>query len=436
MFFFFRGVFFFLFLYGASVLGIEDFSQLTVKRKVLSGITVQAQGVILMNLQTGVVLYEKNADEPLYPASLAKVATALFIMEKKPHILEETALVSREATRVQIASKRQGDLQREGSYCLEYDGVSLSLIPGERVSCKHLFESMLVFSANDAANVLAEHCGGSISLFMEEMAVFLREEVGCASASLNNPHGLHDPEQKVSARDLALITQRAMQYSLFRDIVNQPQCTVVSSLGGERSFEAKNKLLVPGKYYYPFTTGVKTGYTMRSKLNLIATAKKEERELLFIVLGCREQGAHFEQAKQVFERVFKERKKTRVLVPSLGTSLYTPESRFFSRIPVKVCQDVSVSYYPSEEPDNLSAEILWERWPLIHAPQTQLGSLVVFAGGKEISRTGVISTHGVSWLQAIGLLHRQWKILLSIFVLLFLIFLGRLKRRKEAKYLE
>lgn len=427
MFFLLYGVFFFSIACGRCVFGVEDFPSLMVKKKALPGISVQAHGAILMNLQTGVVLYEKDADTQLYPASLTKVATALFILARKPHVLGEEAVVSKEAVRVAPASVRQKNIPGVGSHCLEHDGISLGLVAGERASCLCLLEGMLIFSANDAANVLAEHCSGSIPLFMQELEAFLKEELSDVQASFHNPHGLHDPAQIASARALALITQRAMQYPLFREIVGKPGCTVSTSVGGERFLEAKNKLLLPRKkkFYYPSATGVKTGYTLRSKYNLIATAVEGTRELLFVLLGC-PGPSHFEQARQTFTLAFQEKKKTRVLFPAIGTSLYTPETRFFARLPVKVCEDVSVSYYPSEEPDNLSAEIQWGKWPMIHGPKTPLGSLVVFLDGKEISRTSLVSLHGVSWLQALGLLHSQWKLCAFFAVLL----LGWVRKRK------
>ncbi len=149
---------------------------------------------------------------------------------------------------------------------------------------------MLIPSANDAANVLAEHVAGSISAFaelMNEKAI----EIGCTGSNFTNPSGIHDENLYTTAYDLALIARYAMDFETFRTIVATTSYTLPSTsiyTATDRTFYTSNYLLKTTEktYYYEYATGIKTGYTTAAGGCLVASAKKDDVEFIAVVLGA------------------------------------------------------------------------------------------------------------------------------------------------------
>ncbi len=236
-------------------------------------IALYSQAVVLMDSNTGKVLYEKNSEEKMYPASTTKIMTAILAIENCN--LSDTTTVSYDA----VMSVPAG-----------YSNASLQI--GEELTIGQLLDVLLVRSANDAANVLAEHIGGSIESFASMMNT-KAEEIGCKNTHFTNPSGKHDDEHYTTAHDLGLITQYCMKNSTFRLIVSQSSCTVAPTNKYEqRHYNNTNDLIIPNEtkradnYYYKYAIGVKTGYTKEAKNCLISASNKDEFELISVVLGA------------------------------------------------------------------------------------------------------------------------------------------------------
>ena len=232
---------------------------------------------LLMDLKTGKILYEKEIDKKMYPASLTKVLTAIIVLENCD--LNEVATVSYDAV-MDIAS----------GY------VTANLQVGEELTVEQLLYVLMVGSSNDAAVVLAEHVSGSVEEFsklMNEKA----KEIGCTSSNFVNPNGAHDENHYSTARDLSIIARYAMQNETFRTIVKTtsyklPQTNKYDK--EDRLFTTTNSLLMlnnnnrADNYFYKYATGIKTGFTTPAKNCLIASSNKENLELLTVVLGAGE----------------------------------------------------------------------------------------------------------------------------------------------------
>ncbi len=149
---------------------------------------------------------------------------------------------------------------------------------------------MLIPSANDAANVLAEHVAGSISGFAELMNQ-KAEEIGCKNSHFTNPSGVHDENLYTTAYDLSLIARYAMQLETFRKIITTPVYTLPSTekySKSDRTFHISNSLVNPeSSEYYEYANGIKTGYTNPAKDCLVASAKKDDVDFIIVVLGGR-----------------------------------------------------------------------------------------------------------------------------------------------------
>ena len=228
---------------------------------------IHSPSAILMDSNTGKILYEKNINEKMYPASLTKVMTAIIVLENCN--LSDIATVSYNSI-----------MSIESGY------VVANLRVGEELTIEQLLYLLMVGSCNDAAIVLAEHISGSVenfSVLMNEKA----KELGCTSTNFVNPNGVHDENHYSTAYDLALITKYAMQNKTFKTIVSTTYYELPTTNKydkTDRIFVTTNNLL-RGDYYYKYATGVKTGFTSPAKNCLIASATKNNLELITVVLG-------------------------------------------------------------------------------------------------------------------------------------------------------
>ncbi|WP_349407616.1 D-alanyl-D-alanine carboxypeptidase family protein [Pseudalkalibacillus sp. SCS-8] len=225
-----------------------------------AGPGVHAQGAILMEQESGRVLYGKREHETMRIASITKIMTAILAIESKK--MDEKAKVSERATRA--------------------EGSSIYLKRGEKILLEDLVYGLMLRSGNDAAVAIAEHVGGSLEGFvylMNEKA----QQLGMDNTYFSNPHGLDDSEKHYStAYDMALLTRYAMKNKEYRKIAGTD--THRAPQEGEkwdRIWKNKNKLL----RMYKYTTGGKTGYTKRAKRTLVSTASKGDMELIAVTLN-------------------------------------------------------------------------------------------------------------------------------------------------------
>ena len=220
---------------------------------------VQARAAILMDAETGQVLYAKNAHKPLPPASITKVMTAILVLER----CDLDAVVK--------ASER----------AVNTKASSMHLRVGEEVKVRDLLYVLMLRSANDAAVALAEHTAGSVEAFAELMNE-KAQSLGAKRTRFVNPHGLHDPRHVSTAYDLALITRYAMQNETFRAIVKTPYYIVERSVNQDDLWMVnKAKFLQE----YPYAEGVKTGYTNPAGYCFAGSAYRDGRRLITVVLN-------------------------------------------------------------------------------------------------------------------------------------------------------
>lgn len=226
---------------------------------------IDSEAAVLMDMNSGAVLYNKNSEVKMYPASLTKIATAIYALEKGN--LQDKVVVSKEAT--------------------EVDGTRVYLEEGEVVTLEHLIQGMLINSGNDAAAAIAIHIDGSMEVFSSQINKFLEEKVKVYHTHFTNPHGLFDENHYTTAKDLAIITNYAMRNPDFKRIFGTK----------ELSWDGKSwdttlithHLLLKGEIPYEEVTGGKTGYVNESKHTLATTAENDQIQLTAIVLKASDQ---------------------------------------------------------------------------------------------------------------------------------------------------
>ncbi len=235
----------------------------------LAAPSVSAPHAILMDAKTGLVLYERNAHQRAYPASTTKIMTAILALENGN--LEEEVTVSFNAVN-----------------SISYDSSKAGLFEGETFTLKDMVYTLLICSANDSANVIAEYVSGDIPSFVEKMNT-RAAELGAKNTHFVNTHGLHDDEHYTTAYDLAILTRHALTLPHFREIVAMRQYILEPTATYEevRYCNSTNHLLNPqSPYYYSEAIGVKTGYTDRAKSCLVAASETNGATYISVVMGA------------------------------------------------------------------------------------------------------------------------------------------------------
>ena len=235
------------------------------------GFRVDAKAALLLDLNTGQTIYEQDADEVLYPASLTKIMTAILAIERGD--LSDVVTASDEALTG-----------------LDPDGTTVWLTAGEKMPLEDLLYCMLLASANDACNVVAEYIAGSVSEFVDMMNE-KAAELGCTNTHFNNTNGLPDEDHYTSARDLAIITQYAIQNPTFWEICTTTAYTVAATnVFDARMLVTTNSMTTTYKYYYyydPRIQGVKTGFTDAAGRCLVSACRRQARTLICVTLNDR-----------------------------------------------------------------------------------------------------------------------------------------------------
>lgn len=285
-------------------------------------VEVSGTSAVLINSSTGKVLFEKNASCPMYPASCTKIAFALYAITFHEPLFNKRLQGSRNALKTLPPSqKSKNNFAVYPSYILESDASHMGLKVGEEMSFYELLEATMVVSADDASNMIAEEMGnGSIEKCVDNVNRYVNS-LGLSSTRFMNPHGLHHPDHVSTARDLAKLVQEAMKNPIFRKLAAQSKfIRPTTNKQASVHLQGTNRLLVKGsKAYYAPATGGKTGYHRRAGHCLVATAEKNGRSLIAVVLQSSNKHERFADVTKLFEAAFQE-KSGQPLFLQLGLS--------------------------------------------------------------------------------------------------------------------
>jgi D-alanyl-D-alanine carboxypeptidase (penicillin-binding protein 5/6) len=239
--------------------------------------TVGAKNIVLMDLGTGKVIYSRAADTKAAPASLTKIMTVMLAVEAV------------EAGKVKLTDKVEAYADCRSD--LEDDSSTCSIVPGETMTLKDLMYCALVASANEACNIIAEYLAGSIDAFVDEMNAEA-DKLGCTGTHFANANGMPADDHYTTASDLCLITKAAIAHDLFMTICTTQSYTVPATNKADARVLYNSNALISGKgiygsgYIYDYAAGVKTGHTAAAGYCLVSTAKKNDVNLLCVVMGC------------------------------------------------------------------------------------------------------------------------------------------------------
>lgn len=229
---------------------------------------ITASNAILIHLDTGLVMYKKNADEKIYPGFLTKVMTALVVTDKVKDF-NEKATVGK-------------DFLQDINY-----RSSLNFKEGEQISVKDLLYCMLVSTSNEAANILAQHVSSSnkqFALLMTEKA----RALGAVNTHFSNPHGIDDKEAYTTANDAAIIIKSFINDSELMNIADTTYYkTGPTNLTPERKLYTTNYILLSSTpYYMKYSTGIKNSYDREHGYALSTLSERKNYKILSLVFGC------------------------------------------------------------------------------------------------------------------------------------------------------
>ncbi len=252
-----------------------------------AGPELASEAAYLIDLQSGAVLWEKNSEETLYPASITKVLTALLIVENCN--LDDTLTFSRNS----IAD-------------IEEDGLCGLVTEGDQMTVRDGLYLMLLRSSNEAAYALAEHMSGSVEAFAEEMNQ-KAQELGAEHSHFANPHGLFDENHYTTAEDMARIYWGAIQNETFLEIDSTPSYSFGATTTQPDGFtvEMLDQMLVPGsEYYNEDVKAGKTGYIQMAQNTLVTYGVRDGRELICVTMKAETRAQSYEDTEALLNYGF------------------------------------------------------------------------------------------------------------------------------------
>lgn len=248
------------------------------------GPAIGAEAAILMDARTGTILYSKNIHEELYPASTTKIMTCLLAVENAN--LGDKITFSNDAV-----------------FSVPRDGSSIGMDVGESITLEQALFGIMVGSANEVANAVAEHVSGSIDEFVKLMNQRAKE-LGCTNTHFSNTNGLQADDHYTSAYDLALIARAFFDNELLCKVGNTPRYHFTATETQPDDFYLNNKhKLITGEVKYEGIVGGKTGYTDLARETLVTCAERDGIKLICVVLK-EESPAQFTDTTTLFNYGF------------------------------------------------------------------------------------------------------------------------------------
>ncbi len=406
----------------------------------LASMHIEGTAALLVDDDTGEVLYEQNAHGKVYPASITKVMTCLLTLEsiaRGEHQLDEVVTV--------------GD---QVNYGIGADGSTAGIKAGEQLTIHDLLGAALIPSANEACNAMAQLVVGDVEKFVDLMNQ-RAQELGMNDTHFANPHGYHDPDHYTSAYDIYLVAHEAMKDPTFRELVSSVDYKIPATNFSEaRTLHSTNGLVSTWRvrdYWYEYATGIKTGSTPEAGHCLVSSATKNDRNLIAVVMGAanyteNKDVNYFTESKRLLEFGFNNFSRQTILD---GSSLDFPEvSVTLSKtdyVTVRPAGSLSATLPNDIDPAAFQREL--DLPESVEAPVEEgqvLGTVTLTYNGQEYGKVDLVANSSVERSELLYRLDRIQKffdqlwvriVLVVLAVLLVFLFLRHLiTGRKRSRY--
>ena len=368
---------------------------LPVTAYAVEDIQIEARAALLVDGATGTVLLDQDAHTKQYPASITKVMTALLVFEAidRGELRMDTPITA-------SANSVAG---------LPDDASTADIVAGETLTVEQLLYCLLVVSANEVGNILAEAVSGSVANFVAQMNQ-RAQELGCENTHFVNTSGLPDNEHYTTAWDIYLFTREAMKYDQFMNIVNTKAYDVPATNKSEaRELHSTNYLISNWRatgYLYSGAQGIKTGSTDSAGYCLVSSAVRTDRQLISVVLGAKlmqtETGdtkvGSFTETSRLFDWGFN----------NFVTKTVLTEDEMIQEVPVALSKEVaSIAVHPAYTaeavlPKDLELEQLQRTVSCVDsvdAPVTagdELGTITISYDGTDYVTVPLLAVADVS----------------------------------------
>lgn len=347
---FFSLIFILLFLYSQTLTAfatepIDSSAQTPDTTPSTDPPSISAVSAVLMDATTGTILYEKDCHSQQYPASITKLMTILLALEHGN--LEDTITFSHDAV-----------------YSIEPGSSHIAIQEGETLTLEQVLYGIILRSANECANAVAEYVDGSMEAFAKHMTERAKE-LGCEHTNFVNAHGLFDENHYTTAYDMALISRELLQNDTYRSIMSDTYYVIppTNKQTEERPLHGQHQMLNESSlYYYEYAEGGKTGYTVEAQNTLVTYAKQGDTELIAVVLKC--SGAqHYVDTKALFEYGFEHFQTVKAFSPAdlaqriTVTETYQNKTTTKDTISIAPAQDIYVTIPTDAQISDITTDI-------------------------------------------------------------------------------
>lgn len=349
--------------------------------------TLVAESAIMIDADSGIILYEKDCHKKLYPASITKIMTTLLALENSS--LDETVTHSHNAV-----------------FGIGQGSSHIGMRENEQITMEDALNGIMLASANEVCMAVAEHIDGSVEKFVDRMNNKAKE-LGAQGTHFNNPHGFHDENHYTTAYDMSLFMQEAIKNPEFVKLISTtnyiiPETNIVNE---KRYLANKNKMIQKwSNFYYPYCVGSKTGFTDQAGNTLVTYGKKDDINLITVVM--KDQGTNtYVDTKALLEYGFSLYENKELVKKDSFTSSakviqkYEGEKRELGDVSVVLKNDISANV-----PKNIDTEKLdlQPDFPAeLNAPVKKgdkVGTLKVTYDGKTIAEADLISNDSIDAL--------------------------------------
>ncbi len=402
---------------------------------------LQSEAVYMVNLDTGKVIFEKNADKKMYPASLTKIMTVILALEN----IEDL-----DGTLIPLKLYIQDALYGKNA---SLGGI----LQNEEVTARGLIYAAMLQSANEAAMMLADHIGdGSIARFVEMMNDKARE-LGCTGTNFANANGLHDENNYTTAKDMAIIARYAMEMPEFMEFAT----TTTQEIGPTNKHSSlrqntTNLMMVKSsQYYYSPIRGIKTGTLPEAGRCFVSSASRDGFTYLTVLMGAPiddpsgkayPEYLNFTETKKIYEWAF----------DTFRVKTLLEKGKLVTEIPVELSLEkdsvalISAERFTSLVPSDIEAssvQLLPDIPESLQAPVSrgdEVGSVRLMLAGEEVGRVVLLAGETIEmskplyyWSKVKGFFASFWAKFAVIFVALLLVLyvvLMILRNRNHRKY--
>lgn len=266
---------------------------------------VFSEAAILIDAKSGQTIYGKNENKRMNPASITKIATAIYAIENSD--LSDDVVISETATKV--------------------EGTTVFLEPGEVVTLKKLIIGMIVNSGNDAALAIAEHIDGSLANFEKHFNAYLQDYIGVNNTHFENPHGLYGENHYSTAHDMAKITKYAMENETFRSIINIQEYKW-DGASWDTTLVNHHRLILGEFPYDAQITGGKNGFINESGYTLVTTATKGNLNLIAVTMKTDDKDVPYTDTLNLFDFGFQNFQTKKI---PKGTEFTVQDKKFITK---------------------------------------------------------------------------------------------------------